>query len=125
MVTNEDFYIFPEDLYRVGNSGSPRIEHLREDEVDTYPVNGITILRANGKGVSLFDAKSLPTLTLSGWAWKIKKGTVLPIGLKLWSDEDGHALIAPVNDLPIDEFKGILAKFVVFCEKVVKLPIKV
>jgi len=125
MVLNEDFYIFPEDLYRVGNSGGPRLDHLREDEVDLYPLNGITMIRANGKGVSLYDTKSLPTLKLSGWAWKIRKGTALPFGLKLWSDENGHGIIAPVNDIPVDEFKGLVSKLVVFCEKVTKLPIKV
>ena len=48
----EDLYFAPEDLYRLGNSSSPRLTNVRRPkDVDTTEINGITIVIANGKGI--------------------------------------------------------------------------
>ncbi|MGH8620969.1 MAG: hypothetical protein ACRET3_02430, partial [Burkholderiales bacterium] len=49
-----EFYVFPEDLYRVGNSASPRLDRVRGEEVDTTEINSIRVILANNRGISLF-----------------------------------------------------------------------
>jgi hypothetical protein len=36
VIINQDFYIFPEEVYRVGNSSSPRMSALRIGEINIY-----------------------------------------------------------------------------------------
>jgi hypothetical protein len=54
-----DFYIIPEDVYRLGNSESPRLSHVRARDVDTMVLNEIVIVIANGKGISVFDLEGI------------------------------------------------------------------
>ena len=53
MSISEEFYIIPEEVYRVGNSTSPLLHKVRSGEVDVMEMNGVKIILANGKGVSL------------------------------------------------------------------------
>jgi hypothetical protein len=46
-------YMLDEDLYRLGNSTSPKLNHVRPDDVTVYNRNGIAMVRADGSGVSL------------------------------------------------------------------------
>lgn len=49
-----DLFLAPEDLYRLGNATSPRLTNVRRPrDIDTVDVNEITVVVANGKGVSL------------------------------------------------------------------------
>jgi len=57
-----------EALYRLGNSMSPRLDHIRPKDVDTYERNSIAMVRANGKGLSLLDQARLNQVQPSGWA---------------------------------------------------------
>ncbi len=65
------------------------------------------------RGLSTFDKEGLP----KGKNWeyyKIPKGTTLPEGLAIVKDEYNdrydatHYTIAPVSDMPLDQFKGWL-----------------
>ena len=50
----DDLYFAPEDLYRLGNATDPRLTHVRcPKDIDTIEINGILVVVANGKGVSL------------------------------------------------------------------------
>ncbi|WP_445366138.1 hypothetical protein ACJJJB_09555 [Microbulbifer sp. ANSA001] len=117
----EDLFMAPEDLFRLGNSTSPRLDHIRRPkDVDTTEINGILIVIANGKGISLSTKSRIESTPMSGWVWKISKGTPVPPGLKLLNDRPGHYSIAPTANMPLDEFKGLLSKMALKCQKVFK-----
>jgi len=66
MSISEEFYIIPEEVYRVGNSTSPLLHKVRSGEVDVMEMNGVRIILANGKGVSLYNEAGLKEAPLSG-----------------------------------------------------------
>jgi len=117
----EDLFFAPEDLYRLGNSTSPRLTNIRRPkDVDTVQINGITVVISNGKGMSLFTKNRIESSDMSGWVWKISKGTPVPTGLKLINDRAGHYSICPMSNMPLDEFIGLLSKLALKCQKVFK-----
>ena len=78
----EDLYFTPEDLFRLGNSTTPRLTNVRRPkDVDTTEINGITVVISNGKGISLSTKDRLEKPPMSGWVWKISKGIQVPVGL--------------------------------------------
>jgi|TARA_Y100000296_G_C5139004_1_gene239886 hypothetical protein len=83
-------------------------------------VNGITVVIANGKGVSLSTKERLDKTQMSGWVWKIIRGTQVPSGLRLINDRPGHYSICPTANMPLDEFVGLLSKLALKCQKVFK-----
>lgn len=44
MNMNKEFFIIPEEVFRVGNSGSPRLHMVRPSEVDITEINGVKLL---------------------------------------------------------------------------------
>lgn len=117
----EDLYFAPEDLFRLGNSTSPRLSNVRRPkDIDTTELNGILMVIANGKGISLSTKDRIEKTPMSGWVWKVTKGTPVPQGLKLINDREGHYSICPVANMPLDEFKGLLSKLAIRCQKVFK-----
>jgi hypothetical protein len=117
-----DFYIFPDEVFRVGNATSPLMSKIRADEVSLREINGIRIVIANGRGISVFDAKGLEKSTLSGWVWKFAGNLPLVPGLKLIPDQDlpGYFHIAPDTDMPLDKYKGLLEEMGMRAVKVFK-----
>jgi len=116
-----DLFLAPEDLFRLGNTTSPRLTNVRRPkDIDTIEVNGIAVVVANGKGVSLATKDRLDKTPVVGWVWKIAKGTQMPIGLKLINDRPGHYSICPQSNMPLDEFIGLLSKLAMKCQKVFK-----
>ncbi len=75
---------------------------------------------ANGKGVSLSTKQRLDSTLMSGWVWKIPRNTIVPSGLKLINDRPDHYSVCPTSNMPLDEFKGLLAKLALKCQKVLK-----
>ena len=122
MRKSEKLYLVPEDLYRLGNASSPLLTRIRFGEVDVTEANGIKIIVANGKGVSLYNETGLDLIPLKGWVWEISANTQLPFGLKLNKDDrpEGHYTICPLRNMPVNEFVGLLESIVVFCRKVYK-----
>lgn len=117
----EDLFMVPEDLFRLGNATSPRLTNIRRPkDIDTVEVNGITVVISNGKGISLSTKGRLDKTPMSGWVWKISKGTQMPIGLKLLNDRPGHYSICPISNMPLDEYIGLLSKLAMKCKKVLK-----
>ena len=116
-----DLFLAPEDLYRLGNATSPRLTHVRRPkDIDTIEINGIAVVVANGKGISLATKDRLDKTPVGVWVWKIAKGTQMPIGLKLINDRPGHYSICPQSNMPLDEFIGLLSKLAIKCQKVLK-----
>jgi len=108
MVLNKEFYIVPEEVFRVGNSSTPRLHMVRASEVDITEINGEKIIIANGRGVSLYTKAELQNTTLTGWIWRFIVHTHLPQGLKLVNDKPGHYCVAPTQNMPVDLYKGLL-----------------
>lgn len=117
----EDLFLAPEDLFRLGNSTDPRLTHVRHPkDVDTIEINGVQVVIANGKGVSLATRQRLQSSPVAGWVWRIPKGTAVPTGLRLINDRPGHYSLCPVQNMPMDEFKGLLSKLAMRCERLQK-----
>lgn len=122
MQINQDFYLFPEEVYRVGNSSSHKLSAIRVGEIDTYELRGVKMVVANGKGVSLFTLQGIINEGLTGFAWLFKKGTKVETGLKLIDDEKPeHYTLAPIRNMPLDEYKALLEKMGLKCAKYLKL----
>lgn len=115
------FIFCTRDLFRLGNSSGPRLENVRRPkDIDTVELNGILMVISNGKGVSLSTKSRIEKTPMSSWVWKITRGTPLPHGLRLINDREGHYSICPLVNMPLDEFKGLLSKLAVKCQKVFK-----
>lgn len=121
MVPVKEFYLFPEDVYRIGNSASHRISVVRQDEVQTTVIKGVTIVIANNNGISVWTKEGIVEKGLTGYAWLIKANTSLPFGLKLVNDTPGHYMLAPVKNMPLDTYKGLLEEMGMKCEKYLQI----
>jgi hypothetical protein len=116
----KEFFILPEELFRLGNSESPKLCHVRSRDIDTVEINGITVIRANGKGISVFDKAGINESPLTGWVWRFPPNTRPPIGLKLVQDKPHHYCIAPVQNMPIEKYVGLLKEMAMFATRVFK-----
>jgi hypothetical protein len=103
--------VTPIDLFRSGNSRSPRLDNVRiggaDPDVDTFAdaVNTTWVV-ANGKGISSSDTVD-PTWT--GKPWRLPAGTIFPDGLRLFEDDPGHWVWEPATDMPLANYEGLLA----------------
>jgi len=122
VIVNEDFYIFREEVYRIGNSSSPKMSALRVGEINIYELKGVTMVVSNEKGISVFTLKGLQDEQLTGFAWQFKENTDVEPGLKLVDDKKPeHYILAPVRNMPLDEYKGLLKKMGIKCTKYLKI----
>ena len=123
--TFQYLYLLDEDLYRLGNATSPKLNNVRSQDVDTYENNGILLVMANGKGVSLFNLQELQRREthLSGWVWKIPQGTSPPTGLAVRPDptSPGHFFLCPVSVMNMDRYRALLSELVLHCERTRKI----
>jgi hypothetical protein len=102
--------VTPVDLYRNGNASSARLDHVRtgggNPDIETYTIaNGAVWVKANGKGVSTFDA---PDARWSGKIWKVLKGHVYSNLLIVWNDDPGHWVWSPNQDMPLTAYESEL-----------------
>jgi hypothetical protein len=118
MNLNNEFFIVPTEVFRMGNSSSPRMNMVRASEIDTTEINGICAIIANGRGVSIYTKQELENTNLTGWVWRFPANTLLPIGLKLVNDKPGHYCVAPTHNMPLDLYKGLLEDMGMKAEKV-------
>lgn len=78
-----EFYLVPEEVFRLGSSSGARLSHVRSRDVDVTQINEIAVVVANGKGISVFDKEGIMRSPMSGWVWRFPSNTILPAGLKL------------------------------------------
>lgn len=116
----KDFYIIPEELFRLGNTNSSRLSHVRSKDVDTIEINGITVILANGKGISVFDKQGINESPMTGWVWRFAPNTPPPSGLKFTQDKPHHYCISPAYNMPIDKYKGLLEEMALYAARVFK-----
>lgn len=105
----------------MGNSTSHRMTVIRQDEVITIKIKGVTIVVANNAGISVWTKEGMIEKRLTGYAWLINAGASLPIGLKLVNDTPGHYMLAPVRNMPLDTYKGLLEEMGMKCEKYLQI----
>jgi hypothetical protein len=43
----KEFYLIPEEIFRMGNSSEPRLSNVRPRDINTIDINGITVIIAN------------------------------------------------------------------------------
>ncbi len=114
------FYIAPEELFRLGNSTNPKLSHVRQRDINTIDINGIKMIVANNKGISVFDKEGINESPMTGWVWQFKPNTNLPVGLKLVKDKAHHYCIAPVHNMPVDKYKGLLEEMALLANRIYK-----
>ncbi|MES2825116.1 MAG: hypothetical protein V4732_16050 [Pseudomonadota bacterium] len=124
MLTPEEIFITDYtslfiDLYRFGNSVSPRLDHIRPSkDAKIQDRNGIKYIVADGNGISAFS--SVPAG--KGHAWKLRKGTSIPVGIKLVIDKrpnhQNHYMLAPEKTMKLSEFHALMDKLREFAIKV-------
>ncbi|MEX0731436.1 MAG: hypothetical protein WD057_11635 [Aquisalimonadaceae bacterium] len=117
---NQEFFLVPEEVFRLGNSFGPRLSNVRPRDINTIKLNGINVVIANGKGVSVFDKEGIMRAPMAGWVWRFPPNTSLPFGLKLVKDKPHHFCIAPVQNMPVDKYKGLLEEFALKASRVFK-----
>ena len=90
--------------------------NTREPDIDTYSKGGTTWVKANGKGVSLFDVLGVPH---SKWNYyKIPAGTPIPHGLVVVKDKFNskhkatHYSMCPNWDMPLKNYLMLLDKII-------------
>jgi len=114
------YYILPEEVFRLGNTTSPKLSHVRSRDVDIVDRNGIKVIIANGKGISVFDRIGIKESPMSGWVWRFAANTKPPHGLKLIKDKAHHYCIAPMTEMPVSKYKGLLEELALWAAKVYK-----
>ncbi len=121
MISIQEFYLFPEDVYRMGNATTHRMSVIRRDEISTTEIKGVPVVIANNNGVSVWTKEGIIEKGLTGYAWLIKTGASVPIGLKLVSDTPGHYMLAPIRNMPLDVYKGLLEEMGIKSVKYLKV----
>lgn len=120
MFVNAEFYILPEELFRLGNSSDPKLTNVRARDVDVTTVNGIKVVIANGKGISVYDRAGIDQSPMTGWVWRFPPNTRASVGLKLVNDKPHHFCIAPAQNMPVDKYKGLLEEMAMKANRVFK-----
>lgn len=117
----EEFLMFPEEVLRIGNNTTPRLNAVRPTEIDTITIQGIKVVIANGKGVSLYRLDKLLQIGLTGYAWRFNQDSLVVHGLKLVNDKPGHYMLAPAVNMPLDKYKGLLEEMGMKCCKYIRV----
>jgi hypothetical protein len=121
MDITQDLYLAEIDFYRFGNATSPRLDHVRVPrDMPSNSINGIVFVQPGHHGVSLMTKERAEKTPGSGWVWVIAKGTHLEPGLTIVKDSETHYFLSPSGLMPLDEFKGLLAKLAARCKRVWK-----
>jgi len=120
----KEFYIVPEDIFRLGNATGSRLSNVRLRDIKITKINGINVVIANGKGVCVFDKEGINLSPMSEWVWYISKNIPLPKGLKLVKDKKHHYCVAPTKNMPVDKYKGLLVEMALRAKKFIKKKVK-
>jgi hypothetical protein len=102
----------PVDLYRSGNTTSPRMDNVRVQDITQITVNNVVYVKSASGGIST----STTATNLSPTVWKIPKGTSFPDTIKLNNDSPGHYAWEPAGQMKLVDFTSLMsslnAKFV-------------
>lgn len=100
----------PVDLYRRGNSKSPRMDNVRlEKDIATYKKDEVIWVKetvasdSEPGGISTFSTQGKG----KNW-WKIDAGIEIPPELELINDRGNHYLWKPSQTMPLEQYKRAL-----------------
>jgi hypothetical protein len=127
----EEYFLTEFDVYRLGNSSSPRLDHVRvPKDIPTFFVGPIEHVRPGMFGVSLMDGAGLErriaqakrTGSTVGHVWRIARTVAMPVGLVLREDprDRTHLLLGPSTAMPVEKFRGLLLELAARCTYVGK-----
>lgn len=97
----------PVDLYRGGNASSPRMDNLREQDINWYKKGAEYWVMSGYKGKRGISTTSNPPVPGKNW-WKIPKGTYYSDELFLENDNGDHWRWAPARDMTKSHFKNLM-----------------
>ena len=122
----EQYFITEFDIYRLGNSSSPRLDHVRvPKDMATYFVGPIEHVQPALAGVSTMNEDGLQKrIELArkvgssvGHVWRLTRSTPLPNGLVLREDprDRTHFYLSPAEPMPLEKFRGLLLELATRC----------
>src|SRR5262245_53608621 len=97
----------PVDLFRAGNAGGPRLDHVRPNrDIAAYRQGGVDWVRAGTGGVSTFASRK----PWGGIWWRLPAGTTHSDLLLVYNDHGDHWVWAPAQDMGMDRYTALLAR---------------
>lgn len=123
---SKEYFLTEFDVFRLGNTSSPRLDHIRvPKDIPTFFVGPIEHVQPGLAGVSLMDEVGLQKRvevarragSSVGHVWRIARATPLPMGLVLREDpkDRSHLLLCPAMVMPVDKFRGLLLELAARC----------
>lgn len=122
----DQYFLTEFDIFRLGNSSSPRLDHVRvPKDIATHFVGPIEHVQPGLAGVSMMNEEGLQKrMALArkagssvGHVWRISRATPLPHGLVLREDprDRSHLLLCPAESMPLDKLRGLLLELAARC----------
>ncbi|MBE9145964.1 Tse2 family ADP-ribosyltransferase toxin [Planktothrix mougeotii] len=93
----------PVPLYRQGNANSPRMDNVRDRDVNIYDYSGEQWIEAFSGGISTFESPKLGR----NW-WRIDAGIQIPDSINLINDHSDHWLRQPAHNMRLLEYQELL-----------------
>jgi hypothetical protein len=94
------------DLYRRGNSTSPRMHCVRPTDVSAFMQNGVEWVSARSGGMSTFASSTPPG---NGRIWRLPAGSPYSDELRLENDFNDHWQWEPAHDMEMALYRALLA----------------
>jgi hypothetical protein len=95
------------ELFRAGNTTSPRMDRVRQDDVEIYDVNGIEWVRGRVGGMSTQTAIDP---ALGGRWWRLPAGSNYDDRLLFVVNDDvGHWAWQSSFDMPLADYRAALS----------------
>lgn len=92
------------DLYRLGNAGGPRMDNVRDKDVEKFDKEGVAWVKAQKGGISTFSVSSGKDKE-----WKAPAGASYPAKVYVYNDHGNHWSWAPNEDMKMTDFTGLMA----------------
>lgn len=97
----------PVELFRAGNAGSARLDHVRANDALIFDVNGTPWVKGGVGGVSTQERVDP---AFGGRWWRLPAGSPYDDRLLfVVNDEDEHWAWQPSRDMPLANFRAALA----------------
>jgi len=93
----------PVPLYRQGNANSPRMDNVRDRDVDIYDYSGEKWVETFSNGISTFESPKLGR----NW-WRIDAGIQIPDSIILINDKNDHWGWRPAYTMRLLEYQELL-----------------
>ncbi|MCB8779464.1 hypothetical protein [Planktothrix agardhii] len=90
-------------LYRQGNANSPRMDNVRDRDVDIYDYSGEKWVETFSNGISTFESPKLGR----NW-WRIDAGIQIPDSIILINDKNDHWGWRPAYTMRLLEYQELL-----------------